>query len=173
MGLAMRIVFVAVEMAGELVGLQMGLGFATFFDPQHSSHVPVLAQLLGLLAALAFLAMDGHLQLIAVLSESFRTFPVGTPGAGIPHTAAVVSWGAEIFAFGLRLALPVLAALLITNLALGILTRMVPQLNPFAVGFPLTLLIGILMLALAMPRFAPLLDRAVHDALLSAALITR
>lgn len=173
MGLAMRIVFVAVEMAGELAGLQMGLGFATFFDPQHSGQIPILGQFLGLLAALAFLAMDGHLQLIAVLSESFRTFPVGTSLAGASYPAILVSWGAEIFAMGLRLALPVLATLLITNLAFGILTRMVPQLNLFAVGFPLTLLIGILALALAIPRFAPLFDGAVHDALMRAALIAR
>lgn len=165
MGFTMRIVFVAVEMAGELAGLQMGLGFATFFDPQHAGHVPVVGRFLGLIATLAFLAVNGHLQVIALLSRSFSALPISAAPLAGTGFRAVASWGGEIFAAGLLLSLPVLAALLIANLALGILTRAAPQLNIFAVGFPVTLAIGLLVLGLALPRFIPVLERIIRDGL--------
>lgn len=151
MGFAMRIVFTAVDMAGELIGLQMGLGFATFFDHVHGVNSPVVAQFLGLIAMLFFLALNGHLMVISALAESFHVMPVG-PNLFSPDAAfSLVAWGSHIFSAGLMLALPVLAALVITNLALGVLTRTAPQLNLFAVGFPVTLMLGFLMLALVLP----------------------
>jgi flagellar biosynthetic protein FliR len=151
MGFAMRIVFTAVDMAGELIGLQMGLGFATFFDHVHGVNSPVVAQLLGLIAMLFFLAINGHLLVIAALAESFQVMPVGTGLFGPQAAYGLVSWGGHIFTAGFTLALPVLAALVITNVALGVLTRTAPQLNVFAVGFPITLMLGFLMLALVLP----------------------
>lgn len=164
-GFAMRVVFVAVEMAGELVGLQMGLGFATFFDPENAGDIPVVGQFLGLVVMLFFLTLNGHLQMISLLSQSFSTLPISGAALAATGLRALVSWGGEIFAAGLLLALPLLAALLITNLALGILTRAAPQLNIFAIGFPLTLAIGLLVLGLALPYFAPVLERMIHDGL--------
>lgn len=159
MGFSMRIIFTAIEMAGEITGLQMGLGFATFFDPQQSGQVQVIGRFYGLLATLFFLAIDGHLQIIAILTESFTTLPIGAEGMNTASFTALVSWGSRIFTLGLHLALPVLAALLITNLALGILTRAAPQLNIFAVGFPLTLGIGLLVISWALPYFSPLFSQ--------------
>lgn len=164
-GFAMRVVFVAVEMAGELIGLQMGLGFATFFDPENAGDIPVVGQFLGLVATLFFLTLNGHLQMISLLSQSFSALPINGAGLAATGLRALVSWGGEIFAAGLLLALPLLAALLITNLALGILTRAAPQLNIFAVGFPLTLAIGLLVLALALPYFTPVLERMIQGGL--------
>lgn len=163
MGFSMRIVFSAVEMAGEITGLQMGLGFATFFDPQQSGQVQLVGRFYGLLATLMFLAIDGHLQIIAILAHSFTTLPVGTEGMSTTSFTTLVSWGIKIFTLGLHLALPVLTALLITNLALGILTRAAPQLNIFAVGFPLTLGIGLLVMSWALPYFTPLLDQIFQE----------
>ena len=164
-GFVMRIVFVAVEMAGELIGLQMGLGFAIFFDPQNSGQIDIVGRFLGIIASLAFLAINGHLMMIALISQSFSTLPVGTDGVTDATFTTLANWGREIFKSGLQLSLPVLTALLITNLALGILTRAAPQLNIFAVGFPLTLSIGLLVLALSMPFYAPILEHFVYDAL--------
>ena len=152
MGLAMRVAFAAVDTAGEVIGLQMGLGFATFFDPQHGNNAPVVAQLMGLLAVLFFLAVNGHLLMISTLAQSFTVLPVGTDLFGSNAAYSMTSWGGEMFSSGLTLALPVIAALLITNLALGVLTRTAPQLNIFAVGFPITLLLGFFMLALVLPH---------------------
>ena len=164
-GFVMRIVFVAVEMAGKLIGLQMGLGFAIFFDPQNSGQIDIIGRFLGVIASLAFLAIDGHLMMIALISQSFSTLPVGTDATTNATFSTLAQWGSEIFKSGLQLSLPVLTALLITNLALGILTRVAPQLNIFAVGFPLTLSIGLLVLALSMPFYTPILEQLVHEGL--------
>jgi flagellar biosynthetic protein FliR len=163
MGFSIRLIFTAVDMAGELIGLQMGLGFATYYDPVNASQTPVVAQWLGMIAALAFLALNGHLYMLSALAESFRTLPVGETMTA-QGALGVVSWGGSIFAYALQISLPILAALLITNVALGILTRAAPQLNLFAVGFPITLTIGFVVLALSIPYFVPLLDRLVQEA---------
>jgi len=163
MGFAIRLVFTAVEMTGDLAGMQMGLGFATFYDPQNASYLPVLAQFLGIIAALTFLAMDGHLYMLAALADSFHSFPISAtpPSAGAFRT--LVEWGGAMFSHAVQLALPLIGALLITNLALGILTRSAPQLNIFAVGFPITLAVGFITLMLLLPFLAPLLGVFVRE----------
>lgn len=168
MGFTMRLIFTAIEMAGELAGLQMGLGFASFYDPVNSSYSPIVARWLGMVAILAFLATDGHLYMLSALTQSFTTLPIGNAMSN-EGFYSVASWGGSIFAFGLQIALPIVAALLITNIALGILTRAAPQLNLFAVGFPITITIGFVVLALSMPYFIPLFDRLVLEGLSSMA----
>jgi flagellar biosynthetic protein FliR len=164
MGFTMRMIFSAVEMAGELSGLQMGLGFASFYDPINANHSAIIAQWLGMIAALAFLSMNGHLYMLSGLAESFQTLPMGNMMSN-QGFYSVANWGSSIFAYALQISLPILAALLITNIALGILTRAAPQLNLFAVGFPITLVIGFFVLALSMPYFSPLLDRLIQEGL--------
>ncbi len=164
MGLSMRLIFSAVEMAGEFSGLQMGLGFASFYDPQNSSYSPVIAQWLSVIASLAFLAMNGHLMILTLVAESFHTLPVGEMMSG-KSFYAVTLWGASVFAYGVQISLPLLAALLITNLALGILTRAAPQLNLFAIGFPITLTVGFFVLSFSLPYLAPVLDRITGEAI--------
>jgi flagellar biosynthetic protein FliR len=164
-GFTMRLIFNAVEMCGELAGMQMGLGFASFYDPLNASFTPVVAQFLGIIATLAFLGMDGHLYMIDALADSFHTFPITT---AVPHATALhtlVAWGGSIFAHALQLSMPVIGALLLTNLALAVLTRSAPQLNIFQIGFPITLAVGFAALALSIPYFAPLLDHFTHTAL--------
>jgi flagellar biosynthetic protein FliR len=165
MGLAMRIVFSAVEMAGEIAGLQMGLGFATFFSAQSDGSTLVMGKFLGLLATLIFLSLDGHLLMISVLAESFHVFPISAEPFSAGGWKILADWGSFIFLAGLQLALPVVAALLITNLALGILTRASPQLNVFAVGFPITLMVGMVALMLSLPYFIPVIERLIEDSL--------
>lgn len=164
MGFATQVVFWAAELAGELIGLQMGLGFATLYDASVPGFIPVIGQYLGVVVSLAFLAIDGHLLLLSALVESFHALPLA-PLSAANGLRTLVQWGGSIFSYGLALSLPLLAALLITNLALGILTRAAPQLNIFAVGFPLTILVGTLALALALPYFAPTLERQFSDGL--------
>lgn len=173
MGLAMRIVFSAVEMAGHISGMQMGLGFATFFDPQNAAQTPVVGQFLGLIATLAFLAMNGHLLMIEVLAQSFQVLPVMAQPLSPAGWRALAGWGGEMFLAGVLLSMPVMAALLITNLALGVMTRAAPQLNVFSVGFPITLAAGFIVLTVAMPYFAPLFERLLHDGLEMALQIVR
>jgi flagellar biosynthetic protein FliR len=164
MGFTMRLIFTAVEMAGELAGLQMGLGFASFYDPINATHSAVIAQWMGIIAVLAFLAINGHLLMLSALAESFQTLPIGNM-LSPKGFYEVAGWGGSIFAYALQISLPILAALLITNIALGILTRAAPQLNLFAVGFPITLAIGFFVLALSIPYLVPMLDRLTQEGL--------
>lgn len=163
MGFAMRIVFSAVEMAGELTGLSMGLGFATFFDPMSRGHSSAISQFLSLLTILVFLASNMHLALLAALAESFSTLPISSSPAGALRFQQIANWGGQIFSAGVQLALPMLAALLVTNIALGILTRAAPQLNLFGIGFPVTIGVGFIMIALALPYLATPLERLLQD----------
>ncbi len=165
MGLVMRIVLNAVEMAGSIIGLQMGLGFATFFDPQNSAQTPVMGSFLGVLMLLMFLAMNGHILMIEAVVESFRALPIAAQPMSASGLRVLAGWGGQIFLGGVMLSLPVIAALLITNISIGIMTRAAPQLNIFAVGFPITLLAGFVVLAASLPYFVPLLERFMHDAL--------
>lgn len=163
MGLALRVVFAAVEMAGHIMGLQMGLGFATFFDPQNSTQVPVVGQFLGLIAMLLFLAINGHLVVLTALVDSFRILPVDlTPFASNAWKTLAI-WGGEIFSAGVLISMPVVAALMMTNIALAILNRAAPTLNIFTVGFPLTLALGFIGLALTLPHMLPIFSNMVDD----------
>lgn len=151
MGFIMRMVFASVEMAGEVSGLTMGLGFATFFDPQTQGRSSAIAQFLVLLATLLFVTLNVHLSLLETLVASFQTIPISTTlDAGFSFQKLAI-WGEQIFSTGMRLSLPIVAALLVTNVALGILTRAAPQLNLFGIGFPITIGVGFLMLGLILP----------------------
>ncbi len=164
MGFIMRLIFTGIEMAGEYTGLQMGLGFASFYDPQNSSYSPVIAQWLGIIASLAFISMNGHLMMLSTLAESFHTLPIGGMITAKNYYNAA-AWGATIFSNALHLSLPILAAMLITNIALGILTRAAQQLNIFAVGFPITLTIGFSVVILTLPYLAPIMQTIIQEGL--------
>jgi flagellar biosynthesis protein FliR len=163
-GFVLRLVFVAVEMAGDLIGLQMGLGFAMFYDPGNVQHTPIVGQFMGLLATLVFLAINGHLMIISALADSFRTLPVAAAPLGANLFEALARHGAIVFVAGLQLALPLIVTMLVVTLALGVLTRAAPQLNIFAVGFPLTIAIGFGALILTLPYFGPLFERTLDQA---------
>lgn len=151
LGFTLRITFAAVDVAGELIGLQMGLGFATFFDPNSGGQTPVIAEFVGLLTMLIFLSLNGHLLALSVLAESFTLLPVSTTPIQAAAFASFAGWSATLFSTGLLLALPLITALLIANIALGVLARIAQQLNLFAVGFPVTLALGFLVLMLSLP----------------------
>lgn len=164
-GFTMRVVFSAVDAAGEIIGLQMGLGFASFFDPQSAGQTLVLARFFNILAVLVFLAVNAHLQLIGVLVESFQTLPISAQPLSAGGFFNVAAFGYAIFAVGLQLALPLIAILLITNLSLGILTRSAPQLNIFAIGFPITLGVGLIALSVILPYYTPLFELMIQNGL--------
>ena len=158
MGFSMKLVFAMVQAAGEYTGLQMGLSFASFFDPTSGGNTMVLARFLNVMAMLIFLAVDGHLVLIATLAESFQTLPIADAPLAASGWFLLASAGGQVFLGGLILALPLIATLLTLNLAMGILNRVSPQFSIFSVGFPITLLAGIAMLQLMMQNLAPFLE---------------
>lgn len=158
MGFTLRIAFAAIDLAGELIGLQMSLSFAVFYDPGSSGQTPVVTEFLGLLASLIFLAINGHLLTLGALAESFRLLPVGVAPPAAQGLWALLAWSAALFSMGLLLSLPVVGALLIANIALGVLARVAPQLNLFSVGFPVTIVAGFVMLGLFLPYFGAALQ---------------
>lgn len=159
MGFAMRIVFAAISMAGEQIGLQMGLGFAVSYDPLNTAQTPVLSEFLALMTTLIFLALNGHLMAVATLAQGFQVLPVSLDA--LPPTAwlNIVLHGKVIFATGMLLALPVTGAMIITNLSLGVLNKAAPQLNLFAIGFPITIAGGFLLLLVTLDHLVPPLQR--------------
>jgi len=150
MGFAARIVFAAIDMAGTFIGFQMGLGFATFYDPIDGAQTPVVGEFIGIIALLLFLALDGHLLYVSTLAQSFHAIPVGPEALSPNSWRNLVELGAKIFSAGLLLALPVLVALMITNIGLGVLTKAAPQLNLFALGFPVTLMGGFFAIGISL-----------------------
>lgn len=147
LGLALQCVFEAVTLGGELISFSMGLSFAQMADPLRGTSSPVIASFLQALAILSFLALGGHLALIDWLVQSFRLQPVAAealrPGLFLP----LVQEGSALFAGALRIALPALCALLVVNLAFGVMNRSAPALNMMSVGFPISLTAGLVVLA--------------------------
>ncbi len=165
MGFVLQMVFAALVFGGQVVAYSMGLGFASMMDPQNGVQVPVISQFYLILATLLFLILDGHLVLIGMLVESFHTFPVASDGISRNGALEIVGWGSRLFSAGLLMALPVMAALLLVNLGMGVITRASPQLNIFAVGFPITMLLGFLLMWITLPsvmeNFEALLDEGL------------
>ncbi len=160
-GFSMRLVFVAIELAGHLIGMSMGLGFASFYDPQTEGQTTAVSQFLVLLCMLVFLSLDGHLMFVTVMAHSFTVMPIGLEGQSI-DAMKIATWGETIFSSGLLIALPVVTALLITNMALGILTKTAPQLNLFGIGFPITISIGFIVLAVSLPTIIKPLEKMIE-----------
>jgi flagellar biosynthesis protein FliR len=158
MGMVMRVIFAATDVAGEIIGLEMGLSFATFFDPQSQGQTSVIAEFLGLITSLVFLSLNGHLLIIDVLARSFEWLPVSARPLAAGGWMALVNTGMTMFAAGLLISLPIVAALLITNIALGVLTRAAPQLNIFSLGFPITCTVGFVLLLVSLNVMSPVLQ---------------
>lgn len=163
LGFTMQFAFAAIRTAGEIIGLQMGLSFATFIDPGSNLNMPVLARLMDMLALLLFLTFNGHLWLISMLADTFHTLPIGGEPINSNAFLALARAGGLIFLNGLMLALPVITLLLTLNLALGMLNRMAPQLSVFVIGFPLTLSVGILLMSVLMPLIAPFCEHLFSE----------
>lgn len=155
MGLIMQMLFATLVVAGQSVALSMGLGFATLVDPQNGVQVPVVSQYYVILGTLLFLTFNGHLLLIDMLVRSFHWLPVGLIGIDREGLWRVATWGTQMFGLGLMVALPAVAALLLVNLAFGVVTRAAPQLNIFAVGFPMTIMLGFVLILLSLPSLVP------------------
>lgn len=151
LGFSLQIIFDAVAMGGQLLSNSMGLSFAFNIDPMHGAETPALGQFYGILVLLTFLALNGHLLVIEVLADGFRTLPVGTAGLGTDGLWQLAGWGTQIFGGALAIALPGVTALTIVNLAFGVVSRAAPALNLFAVGFPISLVLGLAIALATLP----------------------
>ena len=166
LGFIVSLIFSALIIGGQSIAQLMGLGFASMMDPQNGVAVPVVGQFYTVIATIIFLILNGHLILVETLLGSFRTMPVGTYSL-LPETIwQVVIWSKWMFIAALVIALPAMTALLLVNIAFGVMTRASPQLNIFAVGFPITILLGFVAMLVTLPYFVPkfqeLLDQTLY-----------
>ncbi len=164
-GFAIRLVFAAVELAGEVVGFQMGLSFASFFDPSFNTQSSAVARFFGQMAIFMFIVMNGHFLVLMTVINSFKSFPVDQNFLTAVKQMKVLNLGADLFASGLWMALPMVGMLMFANLALGIVSRVAPQMNIYAIGFPITLTVGLVGMATTLPMldqpFLALMTRAI------------
>lgn len=164
MAFFLQLMLQAFVMMGQIIAMQMGLGFASLNDPTNGVVVTVVSQFYLFLATLLFLAMNGHLVMIDVLVESFHTLPVAGATAG-DGLMALVGQGSWLFAAATLMALPAITALLIINCTLGVMTRAAPQLNIFAIGFPMMLVLGLFIIWANLINFLPAFERYSGEAL--------
>lgn len=164
LGLVMQVFFQAFVFGAQLIAMQMALGLASMVDPANGISVTVLAQYFLLLLTLVFLATNGHLVMFEVLLESFRYVPIGSGWDSAAAGWSLAGWASWMFASGLLLALPAVTALLIVNLAFGVMTRAAPQLNVFSLGFPVALLFGLGIIWLSLRGFLPQYDALSQNA---------
>jgi flagellar biosynthetic protein FliR len=151
LGFALQLTFDALALGGQLLANGMGLGFAFNIDPLRGVSTPALGQFFTVLGTLVFLALDGHLALLQVLVESFHSLPAGPVGLGPAALHSLANWGSELFLGALRVALPGMTALLVINLAFGVTSRAAPAMNMFAVGLPVILVFGLVIVMLGLP----------------------
>ena len=164
-GFAIRVVFATVELAGEVVGFQMGLSFASFFDPSMGGQSSAVARFFGQMATFMFVVMGGHVMVLMTVIASFTAFPVDQNFLEALKHMKIYNLGTDLFASGLWMALPMVGMLMFANLALGIVSRVAPQMNIYAIGFPITLTVGLVGMAATLPMldepFMALMGRAM------------
>ena len=140
-------------LAGQIIAMQSGLGFASLIDPASGMNVPAIGQFFLILSSLLFWAMDGHLAYLQFIVASFDTLPIPTEHLSALKYKEIVEWGSWMFATALSLALAPVTAMLLVNFAFGVMTRAAPQLNIFAIGFPITMMSGLLIMWLTFGNF--------------------
>ncbi len=164
MGFALRLMFMVMELMGQIVAHLMGLGFASMVDPANGINIPVVSQFYIIVLTLVFVAVDGHLLAITVLADSFRILPVGFEGlsqAGLWGITGQTGW---VFASATLLALPAMATLLTVNMAFGVMTRAAPQLNIFVIGFPVAIIFGFAVMLYTLPTIAAQISHLIDFA---------
>jgi flagellar biosynthetic protein FliR len=165
-GFVVRLVFAAVELAGEVVGFQMGLNFASFFDPTLNAQSSAVARFFGQMTSLLFVVMNGHLMVLFAIIRSFEAFPIDQNFLETLGQLKLYRLGSDLFASALWIALPMVGMLMFVNLAMGIISRVAPQMNIFAVGFPITLVVGLVGITVTLPMldqpFIALMGRTIE-----------
>ncbi len=163
LGFCLQLVFDSITLGGQLIANSMGLSYALTLDPVRGTGSTALGEMYSIFVTLVFLALNGHLRLIEVLAAGFRTLPIGGTGFGSADLWQVVIWGGTLFGGALSIALPAITALLIVNLAFGMVSRAAPALNLMAVGFPVMLIFGLLVLVVSVPQLLSGFERLLEQ----------
>lgn len=163
MGFSLQLVMGTVVFGGQLMAYKMGMGFASMVDPVNGMQTPVVSQIFLLTATLLFLVTNSHLLLIKLVVDSFQSLPVGAPLESL-HFWNLATWGGRTFAVGLLMSLPVMGSLMLVNFAMAILARAAPQFNLFAVGLPVTIIMGFVIIWVSLPSVLQLFVEMLEEA---------
>lgn len=156
-GLMGRLLLAGVQLAGQLIGFQMGFAIVNVVDPVTSSHVSIISQFQYLLAMLAFLAVNAHHIFLYSIAESYHMIPPLSFHFNGPLMEAIINLSKDIFTVAIKTGAPVIAILLFTSVGMGLIARTVPQINVFIVGFPMKIAIGLIGIGLTLPFFMKIL----------------
>ena len=163
MGFVVSLTFYALQVAGHLMDVPIGFGMVNILDPHFGGQVPILGQFYNALATLIFFTINGHHALLRALAASYEMIPLGGAAWRGELMEVMVEAVAGMFALGVRLAVPVLAAAFLTDVALGIVSRAVPQINVFITGYPIKIAVGIVTVAVALPVYVGFLAAVFGD----------
>lgn len=163
MGFLLQIVLHVFVLAGQFIALKMGLGFAAMNDPSSGVSVTVLSQFYLTLSTLLFLSINGHIVVIQLMVDSFTSLPIGAGGLDTQDFLLIVSMGSWMFSAALVITLPLFTSLLIVNMSFGVMSRSAPQMNVFTVGFPITLLFGLLLIWFSLANFLPAFEIVIDE----------
>ncbi|MFS8523491.1 MAG: flagellar biosynthetic protein FliR [Limnochordales bacterium] len=163
MGFVVSLFFYALQVAGHLMDVPIGFGMVNVLDPHFGGQVPILGQFLNVLAVLVFFSINGHHAVLLAFAESYALIPVGGAAWSGAVAEVVVRIVSAAFTLGVRIAVPVMAAAFLTDVALGIVNRAVPQINVFITGYPIKIFLGVLVVAVALPVYVGALAAAFGD----------
>ena len=162
LGFSVLLLFMSIQFAGQLAGLQMGFGIVNVIDPQSQDQISIIGQFLNILAILLILCLDGHHIILNGLKASFDVVPLG----GVVLKASIVEkmivLTSSLFTIAIKISAPILISLFLVSVAMGVLARTVPQMNVFIVGFPVQLAVGIFVLVSSLPLFQIILVKSLH-----------
>ncbi|MDI9817634.1 MULTISPECIES: flagellar biosynthetic protein FliR [unclassified Legionella] len=166
MGFVTQLAFQVFILGGQIIAMQAGLGFAVMVDPASKASVPLVSQFYLMMVSLIFLSLNGHLAILEALLGSFRVMPVGNADIGLTALGSVLNFSGWMFKEAVLVALPAILSLLIVNLAFGVMTRVAPQLNIFSIGFPITLLMGMVIIRISLPGVSSQIKDSLDQAML-------
>ena len=161
MGFVVLLLFVSIQFAGQLAGLQMGFGIVNVIDPQSSNHVSIMGQFLNVLAILLLLSLNGHHTILTGLVTSFETIPLGGVELKVGLMYKMITLTTQVFVIAVQISAPIMTALFLVTAALGVLARTVPQMNVFMVGFPVQITVGLGAFLVCLPLFGMLVERLI------------
>ncbi len=166
MGYVLQLVFNAFIVASQIIAMQVGLGFAQMVDPASGINVPVLSQFYTIMVTLIFFSLNAHLVLIELILDSFAKVPIGTTSLSLDNLWRVVTWITYVFVSAVLLALPAIASIKMVNITLGVVTRAAPQFNIFSIGFPISIILGYLIVGITLPVLLSYVVVLTNDAFL-------
>lgn len=163
MGFVLQLVFQVFVLGGQIISMQSGMGFAVMVDPSSRASVPLISQFYLMMVTLIFLAMNGHLLVLDALIESFRTMPVGEMTLDKATVLNVILFSGWMFKEAVLISIPALLSLLIVSLSFGIMARVAPALNIFSLGFPITLLMGMVIIKVGLPSLGGQVTESIEQ----------